>query len=289
MAINFNFPNKRLAMLLYSQAGKGKSVSIVTLLKIPGLKVRLLVLESNCLPAIQEGLSIYGIDHLEEGQLTIAEVNSAAITSADAFTEQTDDSAYTAAVSKLIMFNGVDVATGKEVKLGNALSWGSDTCLVIDGLTMLQYACATRGKHKASATGAGKDPRAAFYAGQDALTGYVYQIMQRSNAHIVLLAHETSSDPEQRAKHKGLMQVHPAVGTRSIVSPFLGRFNVVLYAKFNSQTRKYVWSGAEPDTMTVMRNITTKDMKYEGRVVTDSNLPADFSFEGYNFFDDYTK
>jgi hypothetical protein len=151
---------------------------------------------------------------------------------------------------------------------------------------MLQYACSTRGKSK---VGNNKDARAAFYAGQDALTGYVYQIMQRSNAHIVLLAHETSSDPEQRAKHKGLMQVHPALGTRSIVSPFLGRFNVVLYAKFNKQTRRYVWSGEEADTMTVMRNITTKGKTYEGKAVTNSNLPADFSFEGYDFFDDYTK
>jgi len=279
----FNFPKKRLAMLLYSMAGMGKSISIATLLKVPGLKVRLLAMEDNCLPAIEEGFAIHGITELEEGQFTIAEIGGNAITTVETFANQTDDSVYQSAVMKLMNFQGTDVATGKDVRLGNALSWGNDTVLVIDGLTMLQFACASRGKVK---TDGNKDARAAFYAGQDALLGYIYQFMQRSKAHFVLLAHETSSDPEQLAKHKTLLATHPALGTRSIVSPFLGRFSVVLYAKYNKQTRQYVWSGEEPNTMTVMRNIKTKGLSYNGRQVTNSNLPADFSFEGYNFFRD---
>lgn len=281
----FKFPKKRLAMLLYSMAGMGKSCSIATLLKIPGLKVRILALEDNCLPAIEESFAIHGITSIEEGQLTIADVTGNAITTADTFTKQSDDSVYQAAVMKLINFQGTDVATGKDVKLGNALNWGNDTILVLDGLTMLQYACATRGKAKIEEAGGNKDPRAAFYAGQDTLIGYIYQFMQRSKAHFLLLGHETSSDPEQLAKHKTLQATHPALGTRSIVSPFLGRFSVVLYAKYNKQTRQFVWSGEEPNTMTVMRNITTKGLTYKGRPVTNSNLPADFSFEGYHFFD----
>lgn len=279
--IAYKFPKKRLAMLLYSMAGAGKSVSITTLLKIPNLKVRLLALEDNCLPAIEEGLAIHEIPELQEGQFTIAELNGTAITDIDTYMNQSEDSIYQTAVMKLIDFTGIDVATGNEARLGNALNWGDDTVLIIDGLTMLQFACASRGKVKINGN---KDARAAFYAGQDALIGYIYQFLQRSSAHFILLAHEASSDPEQLAKHKTLQATHPALGTRSIVSPFLGRFNVVLYAKYNKQTRQYIWSGDEPNTMTVMRNIQTKGLVYKNRSVTNSNLPADFTFEGYNFF-----
>lgn len=280
--MEFKFPKKRLCALIYSQPCMGKSVALVTLLKIPGLKVRLLVLEDNSLPAIEEGLKLHNITSLEEGQFTIAEVKGGGISSTDKFIDQTDESSYINAVSKLLNFSGFDVATSKDVKLGNTLNWGNDTVLCIDGLTMLQYACGNRGHVKAVGN---KDPRAAFYAGQDALLGYVYQLMQNSKAHIVVLGHETTSDEVALSKHKQLMATHPALGTRSIVSPFLGRFNNVLYAKLNKQTKKYVWSVEEDRVMTAHRNIVTKDNPYEGKPVTLNNLPADFSYSGYHWFD----
>jgi len=284
MTFQFHFPKERLAALIYGQPGIGKSVSLVTLLKVKNLKVRILAMEDNALPAIRDGLRIHGITELEEGQLTIAEVKGGSITTSDKFISQTDDSSYQAAVTKLMNYVGFDVATGKEVKLGNVMSWDNNCVLCLDGLTMLQYACYNRGKVKADANGTGKDPRAAFYAGQDSLIGYCYQLLQNSKAHIVILAHETQSDEVAVSKHKALLKIHPQLGTRSIVSSFLGRFNVVLYAKQNKQTRKYVWSGEEPDTMTVVRNITTKDITYEGKAVNLNNLPADFSWEGYSWF-----
>lgn len=284
MEIKFHFPKERLAALIYSQPGAGKSVSLTTLLKVPNLKVRILSLEDNCLPAIRDGLRIHGIESLEEGQLTIAEVKGNGINATSKFMDQTDDSSYQSAVAKLLNFTGFDVATGNEVKLGNALSWDSDTILCVDGLTMLQYACYNRGKVKSEANNTGKDPRAAFYAGQDALIGYIYQLLQNSKTNVVVLAHETQSDDVAVNKHKGLLKIHPQLGTRSIVSSFLGRFNVVLYAKQNRQTRKFVWSGDELDTMTVVRNVTLEGNPYQGKPVTINNLPADFSWEGYNWF-----
>lgn len=281
----FNFPAKRLAMFLYSQAGVGKSVSLCTLLKIPGIELCILPLEDNCLPAIQEGLRIHGITELRKGQLVIADMNNSAITSATTFVDQSDDSVYQAAVQRLMNFTGTDVATGETLKLGNALAWKNNRVLAIDGLTMLQFACQSRGKVKAASQNNDKDPRMAFYQGQDALLGYVYQILQRSKAHIVLLGHEAMSDEAQQSKHKSLKNVHPYLGTRSIVSPFMGRFNVVLYAKYSARLRKYVWSAQEDGVMTVVRNITTKDKTYDGFKVSLNQLPADFSFDGYDFFD----
>lgn len=277
----FNFPKKRLAMLLYSMAGVGKSVSLTTLLKIPNLKVRILSLEDNCLPAIELGLDIHGITELNPGQLTIAEVHGGGISMSEKYVAQSDDSAYMAAVGKLLNFTGTDISTGDEVKLGNVMNWKDDSVLCIDGLTMLQYACGNRGKNK---VGNNQDARAAFYAGQDALLGYVYQLLQNSKSHIIVLGHETTSDEVALSKNKGLMATHPALGTRSIVSPFLGRFSNVLYAKVNKQTKQYVWSAEEDRTMTVYRGINIGDNKYGNLRVTLNNLPADFSWAGYNWF-----
>lgn len=280
----FSFPKKRLAMLLYSRPGEGKSTALATLLKVPNLKVRILCTEDNSLQGLQDGLRIHGITELSEGQLTVAQVKGNGVTSSDTFIEQTDDSSYQSAVRLLLNFIGHDVASGKEVRLGNALNWTDEAVLCIDGLTMLQHACHSRGKVKAISAGTAKDPRAAFYAGQEALIGYVYQLLQHSKAHVVVLAHETTSDEVALSKNKGLLATHPALGTRSIVSPFLGRFNLVLYAKINKQTKQYVWSGEEHNTMTVVRNINLKDKTYNGRRVSLNNMPADFSFEGYDFF-----
>jgi hypothetical protein len=278
---NYKFPGKNLRMVLYSQAGVGKTVSTMSLLKIPNLKVRVLALEDNAFSGIEEGLRIHDIKDLEPGRLIISEVRGKGITSKDTFIDQTDDSFYQACVTRLMNFTGNDVVSGEEAKLGNAMSWDKDSVLVIDGLTMLQFGCHSRGKVKA---GNNKDPRAAFFQGQDALVGYIYQLLQQAKCNIIVLAHEAVSDEEAISKHPGLTPIHPALGTRSIVSQFLGRFNVVLYAKYNMQTRQYVWSGEEKGVKTITREINVDGKKYNNRPVTLSNLPADFSADCYSFF-----
>ena len=289
--MNFNFPENetKFKCMLYSEAGTGKTVSVVTLLKVKGLKVRILCIENNALPAIKEGLRLHNIDSLEEGQLTITTITGGTITSTEAFQEQTDTGYYEGIVSKFMNFKGMDVATGKEVALGNCLNWANDTILVVDGLTMLEYSCATRGRAK---TAGNKDPRAAFYAGQDLLKGTIFSLAEKGKGNLLLLAHSTQSDEVARGRHQGLTEIHPALGTRSVVSTHLGRFSNVFYARRNLQQKgqnSYVWTVAEPKAYTIARNIETKGKKYLDREVTLNNLPADFSYEGYNFFPQLNK
>ena len=284
----FHFPvtDYKFKAMLYAAAGVGKTVATTTLLKIPGLKVRYLCIENNSLPAIEQGLKIHGINDLEEGQCVISTVTGSNSVSAEQFMEQTDSEYYTSIITKLVQYKGTDVATGKQISLGNTLGWKNDTILVIDGLTMLEYACSIRGRSKAKAEN-NKDPRAAFYAGQDALKAAVFKVAEQGTGNFLLLAHSTQSDEEARKKHKGLTEIHPALGTRSVVSTHLGRFSNVFYARINIQQKdpfRYVWSVGDPDVYTIARNIDTKGKPYKGREVNLNNLPADFSYEGYNFF-----
>ena len=269
--------------MLYSAAGTGKTIATTTLLKIPELKVRYLCLESNSMPAIAEGLDIHNITELTKGQLTIATPKGSGINNADTYMDQTDDSFYQAIIKSAIMnYAGVDVATGEDVKYGQMLTWGKDVCLVIDGLTMLQYACANRGRVVSLKRNNDKsNPLSEFYMGQDTLIGTIYQLMQSFKGHIVILAHETQSVEVARKKYRNLTEIHPALGTRSIVSPFLGRFTNVFYQRRNIQTNKFVWSVAQPGVYTVSRNIKIPTGR---RGVNLDNLPPDFSDEIYSFF-----
>ena len=287
----FNFPKdkvkQKLALLLYSNPGQGKSVSICTLLKIPNLKVRILATERNCIPAIEEGMRIHGIKELTKGQLVIAEARGTAQISSDNFMANSDSTAYDAAVARLFSFTGIDVFDGSEINLGKVFSWGDDCVLVIDGMTMLQHAATGKGQKKSEDEGTTKDPRNAFYNTQKLFIGYIVQLINNSKIHIVALGHSVVELDEKvlaKIKDTGVTKIHPYLGTRSIIDGILSQFNVLLYAKYNKLTRKYVWSADETDAMTVARNIQIEGNLYEGKPVKLSSLPADFSYSGYNFF-----
>lgn len=286
MEFGFSFPKERLAMLLYSGAGTGKTISVMTLLKVrvndKPLKVRVLVLEKNAMTGIKEALRIHGITELEEGQLVIATpANDTAATAAD-FQNQESDAFYSAIISKLINFKGVDVATGKEVGLGKVMAWSSDTVFVLDGMTVFENACAARGRKKSKDNNTLKDPRAAFYAGQDALVGAIFQIVEQSDCHVVVMAHQAMSDNEQMQKHKLTKSINPGFGTRSVIDKLAGRFSCIFYMRYNAQRKQYVWSAEEPDAYTISRGVDRQRCKELN--VTLNNLPADFSHALYDFF-----
>lgn len=281
--VKFSFPKRRFAGMIYSSAGTGKTISAMTALKVPDLKVRVLCTEANALTGIEEALAIHGITDLQEGQLTLAipEVDSAS--SADAFMTQETDNFYQSIISKIMMFKGQDVATGKQVNLGKVMSWKQDSLFILDGMTMFESACSSRGrKIWATQAGGNKDPRMAFYKGQDALVGGLFQIVENSGCHVLVLAHQAMSDEVQQEKHKLTKSINPGFGTRSVIDKLAGRFSSILYMRYNRQQKKFVWSAEEKDAYTISRGIDRTKLKTMG--INLSNLPADFSHELYNFF-----
>jgi len=286
MAIDTSFfPKQRQAILIYGGAGSGKSVSLATLLKVLSkdkkLKVRIFCLEDNSLPAIIRSFQIHGIDSLEEGQLVICTPPQGKIDSASAFQDTTSDAFYQNILKLLFNFSGTDVATGKIVSLGNISTWDEDTVLCLDGLTNFQYACSFRGKVIATEGKQGKDARAVFYAGQTTLTNGIKQLLSMYKGHFILLAHDTTSDEAAVAKYNGLTSIHPAVGTRSIVSQFCGNFSYVFYAKKIGITNQYFWSLGEKGAYT--RDSIDREKCKELKIPLDK-LPADFSHPLYDFF-----
>jgi len=287
VAINTDFfPKPRQAILIYGGAGSGKSVSLATLLKVVlkngnKLKIRIFCLEDNSLPAIIRSFQIHNITDLEEGQLVICTPPQGAIGSSTEFQDANSDKFYQNIISQICNFKGTDVATGKEVSLGNVSTWDKDTVLALDGLTNFQYACGARGKVKAKAVNNDKDPRAVFYAGQQVLTDGIKQILGMTKCHFILFAHDTASDEAMVAKYNGLKAIHPAVGTRSIVSQFCGNFSYVFLSRKIDINNTFFWSVADSKAYT--RDSIDREKCKELKIPLDK-LPADFSHELYDFF-----
>jgi hypothetical protein len=277
----FQFPKKRFVGMIYSAAGTGKTISAMTALKVPDLKVRVLCTETNALTGIEEALEIHGITDLQEGQLTIAIAQSDA-SSLEEFQDQSSDAFYRAITGKLFNFIGHDVATGKEVKLGKVQSWGKDTLFILDGMTMFESSCAGRGMQLAKAQNNAKDARAVFYAGQKVLVGAIFAIAEESKGHILVLAHQAMSDDVAMQKYKLTSMINPGFGTRSVIDKLAGRFSSILYMRYNAQQKKYVWSAEEKDAYTISRGIDRVKLKKAG--INLNNLPADFSHAVYDFF-----
>jgi hypothetical protein len=296
MAIDFSFfPKERLAALVYGPACVGKSVAIASLLKVPGLKVNVLSLEDNSIPALREGLRIHGITELREKQLVIAKPALGEIPTAEEFIENTNESAYMAIMAKLFGFTGTDISNGKSVNLGKVTSWDANTVFVLDGLTMFHFSCYARGKQRSRKANGGKiNAQSEFFAGQDTLIGAIYQLIQTSKCHIVVLAHEavtiTDEKSTKQLKALDLPEIHPAMGTRTIISGFCGRFREVYYAsKLTDEakvmnkhlTSKFIWS-AEKDNVYTGHRLDPAKFKAAGFKM--DKLPADFSHELYGFF-----
>lgn len=280
--VGFKFPKKRLAALIYSGAGTGKTITAMTACLVKGLKVRVLAIEANAMQGIEEAIAIHNIQ-LEEGQLIVAVPdNDSAATAAD-FMNQETDAYYQSIISRILNFKGYDIATGKEVNLGKVMSWKLDSCFILDGMTMFENSCAARGRKKAKDAGTAKDARAAFYAGQDALVGGIFQVIEQSGCHCIVLAHQAMSDQEQMNKHKLVKSINPGFGTRSVIDKLAGRFTIILYQRYNQQKRQYVLSAEEADAYTISRGIDRNKLKQFN--IDLRNLPANFSHEIYaNYF-----
>ena len=97
-----------------------------------------------------------------------------------------------------------------------------------------------------------------------------------------MLAHQAMSDEAAMSKYKLVKPINPGFGTRSVIDKLAGRFSVIFYMRYNSQTRKYVWSAEEKDAYTIARGIDRDKCKKLGFNL--ANLPADFSHELYTFF-----
>jgi len=157
---------------------------------------------------------------------------------------------------------------------------------------MLQFACSSRGIKKSRASNNGKaNPQSEFFAGQNTLIGAIYQLIQTSKCHMVVMAHEsvtiTEETKDKKTKALDLPTIHPSLGTRSIVSSFCGRFQYVFYAKKldllpGVKISPFVWSCVQKDAYVADRLDKTRLAEHK---IDLDKMPADFSHPAYGFFE----
>jgi hypothetical protein len=238
-------------IVLFGENCVGKTAATVTplLANVPNRRLVYLALDNNCMIGVDNGLAVHKIIP-KEGELIYIEpahVNSKVtnfLTSLETFQNQTasdarrGDSKTTLGKEKytflldsfknLDNFIGTDYATGKQIKLGNAGKWDTNTILIVDGLSVIgeEVWNSTTG-HKILK---GKDD----YMPASALMLKALSMLTELPCHLILNAHQTYEHKEVKGENNQVSievvweaLVQTTVGVKSY-SSLMGLFSEVV-------------------------------------------------------------
>jgi hypothetical protein len=277
--------------IIYGNAGDGKSTCALSLLK-SDLKMVLFAPEATTIPALQNAMSIYGIDELEEGKLTVVIPDKATFRSLSDMLNVADESGYKKLHEVFFQGKGVDAATGKEVVLKKVWEYGEDTVVVYDGWSAVMEAITFKTQADWDKDGGGKDKRNMYQIGQNYVSKF-FNILDSVKAHLIVTAHSQIADGDAQAKFKGLKPVNPNLYTKSLAIPICGKYSWVFYAKCDTISGKFSLSLAESSayTRSSMDRVKFKEISDVlnrtapvHNKITLSNLPTDLTHEVFNLF-----
>lgn len=270
---NFSTPDK---VLIYSEAGSGKSTSTATILKClkPEGKLVYLMAERNAPLGLQFGLKHHKLVP-KPGQLyySVVEDKKASFSNLkrsmetfvkekqvtkhnplDSTTNREKYGFLMSVVNTLQGFTGVDYATGEQKVFGDVNELTINDVLVVDGLSPI---AAEVWKYLYGDT--------LLYSGYDygAAQGLMYQILSGLNmlrCHVVILAHEK----EYFLPGEGLARQLDYIGPDTKVgeatfSSLMGLMTDVIHAyKAGNQ---FLWEGQRNKVYTVARKMPKETMK----------------------------
>lgn len=287
------FPKERVAMVLYGAAGTGKSTLIYSLLQDPSLKIIVFALEPTVNAAMRNCFKVFGIEQLNEGQLTWVVPDIAIAKDAEELKNNLDTSFYDNIIKRLFDTEGIDVATGKKVRLGKFSSYGSDTVLGFDGVSALVGAMPAVGMKKAITRRTSDNAMSVFGYGMEAVVNLFNQLTKGTKAHVIVMAHQKLADEKAIGKYLNIKPINPDFYTRSLVDQICGMFTYVFYVKRNSMNNRFCLSLAEPNAYTrgaINKNILEDKVKDSNKILKPyeridmSNLPFDLLHDVYDFF-----
>ena len=288
----------RVTGIIYGGAGVGKSVAIYSILRLcesnPDLKIRILFTESNAWGGFQDAIRIHNLRNFYPEQVVIAYLeNTKGYATVEEFTEGTNDKAYAGVVSNSsVKFKGFDITDPTKAKIdcGSPSTWKEDTIYIVDGFSMVDASCIEKGRKKTVDQKTNNDPRALFYARQNLVENILNKLMEESNCHIFVAAHQTIIDDEAAGKSKLDYRIHPAMTTRSQIDKALGHFGFVYHLYKEPQTGARVISVESPKVFTIPRFIDKSEInQYNTAAVSKKNyltlatLPADLTHPVYKF------
>lgn len=283
------------SLILYGLPGVGKTVSALSVLKLPGLKVRFLSLDPNAIQGVQHALKIHKIV-VEPGQLVVASppvstldnvndlknmvaaraeyINS---TTKEALAVKSKDRspAFLAILKGFNAFKGTDIATGEEVNLDSVMRWDSDCVLIVDGLTAINEALMeeARGTQRVATT------EADYGHAQSGLVRY-FVLTSKMPHSTILLAHAKASntvDDKGNITRTSYRVALPGVALDTQVSAYYSD-TIFCYTVTTALGQKHYWSGSAYVEPGVMANVVARS------IPTKSGLIPDFSLPEYNFF-----
>ena len=277
--------------IIYGNAGEGKSTALLSLLQTD-LPMILFAPEATTIPALQNAMSIYGIEDLEEGKLTVVIPEKASFRSLNDMMNVADESGYKKLHEVFFQGKGVDAATGKQVTLKKVWEYPEDSIVVYDGWSAVMEAITFKTQAEWEKDGGGKDRRNMYQIGQNLVSKF-FNILDSVKAHLIVTAHSQIADAEAQAKFKGLKAINPNFYTKSLAIPICGKYPWVFYAKRDTLTNRFTLSLAEASAFTrdsidrtrfkeVVDEIN-KTAKPQDKI-TLSSLPTDLTHEVYNLF-----
>lgn len=275
-------------ILLYGDAGAGKSSSIATILKNcpDNRRIIYLMSEKNAKLGFEWGLKNYNIQ-VKPGQVYYASIEETGgftnlSRSIKSFTSQLQSVKHSPndrtknadeygflhkVIGTLEQFLGIDYVTGETVKFGDVGKLTVNDVLVIDGLSPIASECWKM------LYGDVLLYSAYDYGPAQQLMYQIFHNLQKINCNVVLLAHE--KDYTSGTPGKSLEQVLNYVGPDTKVGEanfksLMGCMTEVIHATRIGS--KYIWEGNKAKVYTVVRKLPAR-----------INLDPDFS--KYNFFE----
>jgi hypothetical protein len=254
--------------LVFGDSGTGKTVSIATLIKA-GQKVRFLAAENNAIAGIDMGVKLLKANPTE-GQLAVMiperpKRNVAALlTQSEKFltvpleaqfkTADPNRKTYTRYLSVLKgLAKFQDTRNG--VEYGDIGSWGSDTTLVVDGLTIICEAI------KSAVIGgklAVSQPE--WGVMQNQLMDLIRMLTEDTECNLVLLAHPVKeTDPVL-----GVQRIYPANLGQALNTLIPTAFTDVIWSERKGTT--FTWNTDHKQAVTRTTHLPIKD-----------SLPQDYS------------
>lgn len=256
-------------ILNYGISGTGKSHALATLSKVKGLNIRMLAIENNAIAGLRSGFTHYKLSQEEQDRFKIMNIlpkkqGSASLfqTANDALTKSPEILAKASDPKKksydryLNVLRGIsEFITENDENLGSVDTWGPDTVLAFDGLTII---CELIKQNVIGGKLFTSQPE--WQRMQILLVQLLRYLTEDLNCHVIMIGHPVRTENPIT----GVEAIYPSNLGQALKDTIPSMFTDVIYSQ--RQGKKFTWSTDHANAICAARNLPM-----------GSNLPQDYS------------